>query len=580
MYYDYFGFKEAPFSIAPDPRYLYMGDQHREALAHLMYGVRSDGGFVLLTGEVGTGKTTVCRGLLEQLPEDAEIAFIFNPKLSAPELLGTICDELGIEHPSDASVKLLIDRIYWHLLQVHAQGRNTVLIIDEAQNLEADVLEQIRLLTNLETNTRKLLQIIMIGQPELREKLDRPELRQLAQRITARYHLGPLSRADLEAYVPHRLAVAGLRTELFPPRIMPALHRMSGGTPRLVNVICDRALLGAYVRGQRQVDRTTLRTAAREVLGDRRPMVGSMRGWGVAASLALGVTASALAFVYEREAVLGLVGMGPQQPHAHAAVEPLLSLPPTLGTRAVELATTAVATGTRKGPAAKRPSEKATQGDEPPPADAGAPPQSQVASPWPPQQPSLLTRKAALEALFQAWDVSLEGPPSEACDFALRHDLVCLQKEGSMGLLRDLDRPAILELRDDQGERFYTALTGLNTSRVYVSAGSESWSVPLEAVRHRWTGRFTLLWRRPASYTTLVQKGAEGPIVAWLDRQLARAEGRKPPEKGTDHYDQAMVERVKTFQREAGLTADGVVGPRTIIHLNSAAGLSVPQLSH
>ncbi len=257
MYKEYFGLKEAPFSIAPDPHYFYISEGHREALAHLMYGINSDGGFVLLTGEVGTGKTTVCRCLIEQMPEDCEVAFILNPKLSSVELLAAICDEFRISYPKGTeTVKDLVARINDFLFLIHETDRKAVLIIEEAQNLSVEVLEQIRLLTNLETSQRKLLQIIMLGQPELKKTLARPELRQLSQRITARYHLGPLAKHEIAAYVNHRLSVAGLvRGELFPSPVMNMLYGLTNGVPRLINVICDRALLGAYTQGIESVDK-------------------------------------------------------------------------------------------------------------------------------------------------------------------------------------------------------------------------------------------------------------------------------------------------------------------------------------
>jgi type II secretory pathway predicted ATPase ExeA len=268
MYKKHFGLTDLPFSIAPDPRFLYMSGQHREALAHLIYGVTTEGGFVLLTGEVGTGKTTICRCLLEQVPEATDIAFILNPKVTVEELLASICDEIGVRYPEGTkSNKVFIDLINDYLLDAHARGRKTVLVIEEAQNLSPDVLEQVRLLTNLETADRKLLQIIMLGQPELKDILARPELRQLSQRITARYHLGPLSRQDISAYVSHRLTVAGGKKRLFSPSSIRLLYRLSGGVPRLINLLCDRALLGAYVQEKSRVDRSTLRKAAGEVLG-------------------------------------------------------------------------------------------------------------------------------------------------------------------------------------------------------------------------------------------------------------------------------------------------------------------------
>ena len=289
MYKEHFGLKEDPFSIAPDPRYLFLSEGHREALAHLEYGMRGGGGgFVLLTGEVGTGKTTVCRHLLEKIPDGAEVAFILNPKVTVEELLAAICDELGIGYPAgNQSVKIFVDGINEFLLDAHGKGRQTILLIEEAQNLVADVLEQLRLLTNLETNRAKLLQIIMIGQPELREMIARPELRQLSQRVTARYHLGPLTAGEVSAYVAHRLSVAGGPAGLFPPPAIKKIFRMTGGVPRLINVLCDRALLGAYVEGKKSVDLATLRRAAREVFGGAAQKAPSPRRYaaGIAALL-------------------------------------------------------------------------------------------------------------------------------------------------------------------------------------------------------------------------------------------------------------------------------------------------------
>lgn len=284
MYQDYFGITENPFSIIPDPHYLFMSQRHQEALAHLLYGVSESGGFVLLTGEVGTGKTTICRTLMEQLPENTDLALILNPKLTEMELMAAICDEMRISYPiKTSSLKDFFDFMTRHLLKAHANGRNPVLMIDEAQTLSSNVLELVRLLTNLETAEKKLLQIILVGQPELNHTLSLPENRQTAQRITARYHLTPLGLVETRAYVEHRLKVAGLDQRIFTNRAIKSVHKSSRGIPRLINSICDRALLAAYVEGKKQIDRKLAQRSSEEVLGT----VGLPSGKSVWGSFAL-----------------------------------------------------------------------------------------------------------------------------------------------------------------------------------------------------------------------------------------------------------------------------------------------------
>lgn len=292
MYPNYFGLKEASFSITPDPQYLFLSEQHREALAHLLYGAGESGGFVLLTGEVGTGKTTVCRAFLEQLPDGVDVALVLNPAMTAVELLHAICDEFRLDVPAEEqSAKALVDRLNQFLLDAHANGRRPVLIIDEAQNLRPKVMEQIRLLTNLETTKHKLLQIFLIGQPELREIVASPELRQLNQRITARFHLRPFNARETAAYVDHRVIIAGVERPLFTPAALRRVHRYSGGVPRLINLLCDRSLLGAAVSRKMQVTPEIVTNAAREVRGSADPALPRRgRGLAVAASVLLALT--------------------------------------------------------------------------------------------------------------------------------------------------------------------------------------------------------------------------------------------------------------------------------------------------
>ncbi len=266
MYLDYFGLHEKPFSIAPDPRYLFLTQQHKEALAHLNFGVGDEGGFILLTGEIGTGKTTICRSVLSELPNNIDLAYIINPRVSAAEMLEAICDEYGIAYQQQSSVKTLVDKLNQFLLESYARGRHSILIIDEAQNLEDEVLEQIRLLTNLETSEKKLLQLILLGQPELNDKLEQPSMRQLAQRVTARFHLGPLTYQEMVNYIQHRLHVAGFRGKLFSRPALKHIYKRSAGVPRLINVICDRAMLGAYSMERMDIEYPLVAAACNEVL--------------------------------------------------------------------------------------------------------------------------------------------------------------------------------------------------------------------------------------------------------------------------------------------------------------------------
>jgi len=304
MYAQFFGLNQEPFSIAPDPRYLFMSRRHREALAHLLYGLNGGGGFVLLSGEIGAGKTTVCRCFLEQIPKNCNVAYIFNPKLTVLELLKSICDEFGIavapQGAGPATVKDYTDPLNEFLLKTHAAGQNNVLIIDEAQMLSADVLEQLRLLTNLETTERKLLQIILIGQPELRTMLARPELEQLAQRVIARFHLKALSAVETQQYIQHRLSVSGMtRSMPFDRDSVERIHQLSRGIPRRINLLCDRAMLGAYARGTHRIGREIIAKAASEVFGRTEPPIRRKRakprytGW-----LALGLALLAAAALY------------------------------------------------------------------------------------------------------------------------------------------------------------------------------------------------------------------------------------------------------------------------------------------
>jgi len=535
MYLKFFGLTEKPFAITPDPRYLFLSERHAEALAHLMYGINEAGGFVQLTGEVGTGKTTIVRSLLAQAPKNAEIALILNPKMTAPEFLLTICQELGIEVPaaSQHSLKELVDILSAHLLRAHADGRRVVLVVDEAQNLSPEVLEQVRLLTNLETNTQKLLQIILIGQPELRELLSRTELRQLAQRITGRYHLNPLSREETSSYVLHRLRVAGATTDILSSRALAEVFRLSGGVPRVVNVICDRALLGAYSLDRHRVPRSLVRHAAGEVFG--RPIAPHWLPWAAAAGI---VAALAVA--------MGMLSTyGPRGVSARAA-----------GTRPASSAAPAAAPAAGAVPA-------------PPPTLA------QLLA----AHPAETDTDSAFGKLFGLWGARYQPDGTDPCTQATRQHLECVAERGSYGQLRLYNHPAILMLSDGSGGSPQVVLTGLDDERARLDLGGAQ-TVALGELSHFWLGDFVMLWRPVSSPVKPLSAGMRGADVRWLRQSLehlAHVESDAPP---SDVFDAQLTGLVRDFQRRHQLSVDGIAGLRTQIALAGAtAGPDVPLLT-
>lgn len=579
MYASFFGLKHEPFSIAPDPRYLFMSERHREALAHLLYGVTGGGGFVLLSGEIGAGKTTVCRCFLEQIPRRCNVGYIFNPKLTVIELLQSVCEEFGIPHPeptvagSALTVKDYLDPLNQFLLKTHAVGQNNVLVIDEAQMLSADVLEQLRLLTNLETSERKLLQIILIGQPELRDLLARPELEQLAQRVIARYHLGALTEAETEQYIRHRLAVAGMTTAMpFDAKAIARIHQRSRGVPRRINLLCDRALLGAYALGKGTVDRDIVDKAAGEVF-DREGIVAAPRArpWSKA-SWALGGGAAAVAMV--GVATLLLNARGGAAPNALAAS----------GSAASAASRGSAASAAQAGSAASSASAVPTAASRLAAESAAA--SAGVAAGNVPLAASDLsstrfasaarTEKQAWQALAPAWKLSLDD--GDACQSAQRGDVVCFRSPGStLALIRALDRPGIVLLRDDANRPVYALLTGLTNQSATLRLGELSQTVSLDTLALLWRGDFATFWRAPPGYAGRLVDSSSGTVAAWIALQLARLRGEsEPPAEALT--DAGWRARVSAFQLAQGLKPDGRAGPTTFMQLNRAIGVGEPRL--
>jgi general secretion pathway protein A len=563
MYSHHFGLTQDPFSIAPDPRYLFMSERHREALAHLLYGVAgpggaaggTGGGFVLLTGDIGTGKTTICRCFLEQIPAGCHVAYIFNPKLTVNELLQSICEEFHIALPGGLNlptVKDYIDALNAFLLQSHAAGQSSVLIIDEAQNLHPDVLEQLRLLTNLETNERKLLQIVLIGQPELRVMLECPELEQLAQRVIARFHLDALTEAESTQYIQHRLAVAGHTGPLpFDPKALRRIHRLARGVPRRINLLCARALLGAWANGLHRVDRTVVDKAALEVFG---------------AELTRASNAGPQPAAYLLGGLLLLGG-------AALAAYLLRSPPP--------------ASGLTTAP----PSAASTTAVPPiPPAASASPPQVAVSSPRRPE-PAVALAVEELDALLPqlprdlntawrelapVWKLpALDGDP---CQGAAAQQLLCYRSAKlTVPLLRQLGRPGILTLQEGNGAPVYAQLVGLNEQTATLQLGQGLHAVRLVALGRLWRGDFATYWRTPPGYGGDLRDGSTGAAIQQLARQLSQLDGA-PAGAAVPVLDAALRARVRAFQQAQGLKPDGLPGPMTFMQIDSATGTNEPRL--
>jgi general secretion pathway protein A len=543
MYTAFFGLTEKPFAITPDPRYLYLSERHAEALAHLLYGINESGGFIQLTGEVGTGKTTVVRTLLSRVPHHADVAVILNPRVTPVEFLLTICEELGLV-VADAdrdSVKQMVDALNRRLLNAHAEGRRIIVLVDEAQNLSIDVLEQVRLLTNLETPTQKLLQIILIGQPELRELLDRTDLRQLAQRITGRYHLKPLSREETKGYVRHRMRVAGATGEFFTPGALVELHRLSLGIPRVINVACDRALLGAYTRETKKITASLVRQAAGEVYGRR--YFPTWLGWLVG-SLAAAAFAATL--------FLGWQFWRHQSPmlSASRAIKSAAAHAPS-GSAAMPAAATAM--GTAAAPAA---------------VAAPAPKLASLNALLSTNEANT-TDAAAFRRLLSLWGTAM-SEDRDPCGQAAKAGLACLEQRGSWTQVRTLNRPAILTLTDDRGQRHRVVLSSLDDKTATLNLGEHNEKVSIDDLSRDWFGEFTVIWKPKTTRTRLLSLGMQGDEVRWLRRSLnALAGGSSDPEHA-DVYDQELAIAVQNFQREHRLNVDGIAGVQTQVVLDTA----------
>jgi general secretion pathway protein A len=568
MYESFYGLREKPFNLTPDPKFLYLSKKHKEAFAHLLYGIRNRSGFVEITGEVGTGKTTICRTLLEQVGPEVEIAFIFNPYLSATELLRAINEDFGIKS-SAVTKKELIDELNAHLLARREEGKNCVILIDEAQDLSAPVLEQIRLLSNLETDKEKLLQIVLVGQPELKEHLTTREMRQLDQRITARYHLKPLDKGEIVGYVGHRITRAGGRGKIrFTRGALKALFKYSGGTPRLINAVCDRALLIGYTRESKEISSAIIKQAIKEVEGEKvrvKRKEAARRPRRARAAVFATVVLVVLAGGYYVFAVLpggwsGLLSSLNQWKEAPPEVVP----------------------------------------EEAPPEPVE--PEAQVSDPEADLERQFMEflrslgyraakRDSAL-AMLDCWGASRESLPSAwattgRIDFfetASAGGLRCSAVRADFEKLKRVGLPCILELYmpgDDRPVYVFVEKLRKEDGRevAAVHAGADvSGEFPFEWLGRYWYGRTFYFWRDFESVPEILALNGAGYGVRWLQTQL-REMGLYEGEIA-GRYDLATMQAVMEFQREYRLDADGIAGPNTRLAIYSALDkYETPELS-
>ncbi|MEW6982405.1 ExeA family protein [Colwelliaceae bacterium 6471] len=500
-----------------------MSDRHKEALAHLTYGLGETGGFVLLTGEVGTGKTTISRRLLEQLPENSQAAFILNPTLSSQELLATICDELKIRYrKTGATLKTLTDKIQAKLLKNHEQDISTILIIDEAQHLRAEVLEQLRLLTNLETHTKKLLQVILIGQPELQQLLQRQDLRQLAQRITARYHLMPLNKREVEQYIQHRLLVADCNRAIFSANAINAIHQLSKGIPRLINLLCDRALLGAYGSNKQVVDRKLVMGASKEALGIEYQPKAWWQSSGVKAAMASVMLLMTIASGY-------LVGKN-------------LSIAQTTGK-----------------------SQPVQQSN-----DISA---------------SLINQSRSLggsvHELFKLWRIVLDEEVVEPCQLAQSYDLACYWHKGNLSSLLKLGYPSVFKFNDLQGEAFYGLLTSVNRDELTFNFAGEIQQVDARWLDKYWQGGALVFWQAPVmqgQFFETIAADSDVVLLQWLEEKLSIRQNR--PQRTVNRLDATLLNQLQQFQRLHGMSPAEVADRKALMMLANTVSQGLPIYSN
>ncbi|WP_036817477.1 ExeA family protein, partial [Photobacterium sanctipauli] len=540
---------------------LYLSERHREALTHMLASLSGGGGFGLLTGEVGTGKTTVLRALIARLPQETQVAVILNPSLSTHDLLASLCDELAIEYPAEASLKVLTDAIYQHLMANHSQGKQTLLLIDEAQHLMPDVMEQLRLLTNLETDSVKLLKVVLVGQPELQQLLQQDRLRQLAQRITSRYHLLPLTEEEVNEYINYRLRAVDCLHQVFSAAQTKQIAKATGGIPRLINLVCDKSMQLGYQHSSHQISKDMVGQACHEVMSWQVPVAGSAASAALAnkprnlnplVALAAGIALAAGAAYWQ--------GMFPAK--TETSTQTALQAQPNEAPAVPEPTQSQQSNTVQPQPVQTSPAVAQTTAQQ---AEANWLQRIQLAA----------SERRAMQTLYQLWGYDTQLNQANCASGALIQ-LTCFEGKGSLEQLGLINRPALVSLTEPQGQEYFAVIYAIGRTEVQLLLAGERIEVSRDWLDLRWQGGYTLLWRPPLGDKTAIRYGQQGPRVRWLDNQLSALLGL--PSGAKDTFEQELLDKLRRFQRAQDLTVDGIAGPRTLMVIDSALNLPGPTL--
>ena len=572
IYLQHFALKREPFSIVPDPDFLYPSQQHRQAVAHLKYGLDREGGFILLTGEVGTGKTTLTRTMLQRIPAHVRVAYVLNSKLNETDLLASICDELDIKRQKSKNLsfsKICIDALNQDLLASHAKGQKTLIVIEEAQNLSADVLETLRLLSNLETNTHKLLHILLVGQPELLEILGQKQLRQLNQRVVSRFHLLPLDQSELPNYINHRLHHAGAAGPIFDQGCIKMLFRLTKGVPRLINLICHQSLLAAYSLGAKSVSPALVKDASVEILSGLDNGKPSTSNKPLIVLLLL-VLVMVSVFMLLPQSTLDSLGflVAVDKPNAEIVTSKAENI---------------VSKGT--GPTAEDVNENYNELLVVNDLVADSVEQSDTLSFIVEESiigSGFTETSNPLVNLLAAWSIassevySPEAFAGIATTFGLQSEKVT---QAAPWMLNAIDRPGIVVLNENGGLLKSYLLTYIDDDSVTLKMKNGEIDLDLDQFKDRWTGSFLYLWRPHKEFDLLMQGDTDQLAMSWLQEKLSMDDEGIEKVIAGGRYTEAVKDQVVGFQRRHGLKADGIVGRQTLMRLNELFDDEIPRLT-